>query len=1169
MLKNIFIYLSVSLIAALTFTGCTDDLLKDYGINGEGEMEIPVDIDFMPMAAADITSRASSDNASADAMSDIEDLCIVLFKEDGSFKEIIEVNDPLDYNEYDIDRTEADAVSGQLSTEVTTKRRSLNLKLTLGEKLYIYAVANLNSPSQTTRQYLEAKGIADMDREEFCSMRRTWDPEDIKQNDEMAGYFTDGYTDGSNANTTSYGNEGLITVRTGSALHCWLRRLASRVSIGFDATNLDDNTTIYIRDVRIHDVPYDCSLLTSNAVEVQSDGKVLRDVSGGLLDDDKNKQVLEFFTGQTSTTGNSALGVALTSGRKNLDDYQRLNKIGHEADHKTLFFYENMQGEGELKHQDTGKNDTSDDLGNVLDSTPDGKVDSPASTDPNNPHYKDAKPAGTYIEVRAYYVSEARGNEGRGEIFYRFMLGKDADRDYNAERNHHYKLTLKFNGYANDYDWHIEYNQRQNDITIPNPYYISYGYNESLELPISIIGEVEKAEATILRNDWWPSVLWEDVESDQDRGDETKRMHLDRSKVYYNSDDVKQAKAYREDARTKFEKDEKYKLHPEWVASVLRDSKFDREGVANGFLSLKLPVGNVIGDGVSAATDPNKPNAVGVGVNYIYNSDWAAKSLGYRSYDVSKNVTGSAEEGTYSVKIEKAVGKKSAKTTMYLPLYTRQKNLVKTTGYTGANPYVTDQRRAQVRYKFTLKSGAVIDTIIDIVQVAKIENPMGVWRDWNNAAPFDVVLKVRYGDTPDFRNLRSRGGWSAEVESGNDWILLNGGRKKIYGGDDTNIAFTYRPAGTLSDPSKVRCGVILVKYHNYSCVHRIFVRQGYAPIQIQDDHKVEWFSFNMKSKGVPADSPLDEGSLFRYGNWDQAIASSNNVADSWPEPWLLVNHLSFSDHSDQSFVLAAPDKDGNTELKWGKIKSKTDKMNTFSTSRIDYIWSDNDTGTFTFDGRECRLMNYNDIDKLREGDHSTIRNAYGILYGDGATTTQTDVVTSYRYDSDHRDYGMRGCFAYNSHDGRQIFFPIGQAGYGHRKAKRNTTASTDAAIGNEYGYGVREIGTAVLRYAAGRITFMKHTNHYDEACFQPLFYDLFRRHGAIYWANNPHNAGTKEKPDFRTSLDINYFTFDFNNLGTEPFQGVDTSNGKFDYGSDACFIRLVAVPPGTSKKPKR
>ncbi len=39
------------------------------------------------------------------------------------------------------------------------------------------------------------------------------------------------------------------------------------------------------------------------------------------------------------------------------------------------------------------------------------------------------------------------------------MLGKNADDDYNAERNFHYKLTLRFRGHANDVDWHIEYDE--------------------------------------------------------------------------------------------------------------------------------------------------------------------------------------------------------------------------------------------------------------------------------------------------------------------------------------------------------------------------------------------------------------------------------------------------------------------------------------------------------------------------------------------------------------------------------------------------------------------------------------------------------------------------------------------------------------------------------------
>jgi len=78
---------------------------------------------------------------------------------------------------------------------------------------------------------------------------------------------------------------------------------------------------------------------------------------------------------------------------------------------------------------------------------------------------------GSYIEVKAHYVSRNEGDMSAGEIAYRFMLGKDTDTDYDAQRNYHYKLTMKFNGYANDVDWHIDY-EREPGIIIPNPYYI-------------------------------------------------------------------------------------------------------------------------------------------------------------------------------------------------------------------------------------------------------------------------------------------------------------------------------------------------------------------------------------------------------------------------------------------------------------------------------------------------------------------------------------------------------------------------------------------------------------------------------------------------------------------------------------------------------------------------
>ena len=133
-----------------------------------------------------------------------------------------------------------------------------------------------------------------------------------------------------------------------------------------------------------------------------------------------------------------------------------------------------MQGKGKLKWQDVSGD-------NQHISFPDGN-------DPDDPGYRDGKPCGTYIEVEGFYISNTAENPGKGAIFYRFMLGKNADDDYNAERNFHYKLTMRFQGSANDVDWHIDY-QEDPGIYVPNPYYISYLYDHSMMLPVKIKGK--------------------------------------------------------------------------------------------------------------------------------------------------------------------------------------------------------------------------------------------------------------------------------------------------------------------------------------------------------------------------------------------------------------------------------------------------------------------------------------------------------------------------------------------------------------------------------------------------------------------------------------------------------------------------------------------------------
>ena len=130
-----------------------------------------------------------------------------------------------------------------------------------------------------------------------------------------------------------------------------------------------------------------------------------------------------------------------------------------------------MQGEGKDKRQD------SDD---------DHKLDAPGNKEEGDAGYKDDKPYGSYIEVKAYYRSINADRIGSGEITYRFMLGKDVKTDYDAERNHHYKLTLKFNRFANDVDWHIDYTEEDPGMLIPSPFYISYLYNHTMLMPLKI-----------------------------------------------------------------------------------------------------------------------------------------------------------------------------------------------------------------------------------------------------------------------------------------------------------------------------------------------------------------------------------------------------------------------------------------------------------------------------------------------------------------------------------------------------------------------------------------------------------------------------------------------------------------------------------------------------------
>jgi len=109
---------------------------------------------------------------------------------------------------------------------------------------------------------------------------------------------------------------------------------------------------------------------------------------------------------------------------------------------------------------------------------------------------------------------------------------------------------------------------------------------------------------------------------------------------------------------------------------------------------------------------------------------------------------------------------------------------------------------------------------------------------------------------------------------------------------DRNIDFQINFTGATG------FAAVKVRYHNYTCEHDIFCRNGYYPVALADGsytntlnhNKVtpyrKWSSFNVysfKSDGTPVftSSPIDPGSMFRRGSYT-AILSSND--EKFPTP---------------------------------------------------------------------------------------------------------------------------------------------------------------------------------------------------------------------------------------------------------------------------------------------
>lgn len=1133
-ITTLFCFVLLMLQFVLT-TSCRDDYFMTEEI-GKGDAVISVSLCFDQENALLGKTRAGeaqkeTGGDDGDAIQNINSLCMLFYNEAGELvhnyivynndvtpdPDVADWNYKLEDNRIDEDKNE----DGSQFEDDKTGSATFKLRSIKRGRYYVYAVANMGDLGDYSDAIKTRAGLK--------SISLTWEDE-IAKNSEMFGIF-------SLKSDRNASDDQPVTINSPSVqLHSWLRRAASKVTVAFDGTGLYENVQIYIENIVIKDIPKTCALGNPNtpgqadvskvyplsdymAEETKWDDRMLErsvrySASNGLLEEGKSIIIQELPDKDLQTlTPENYKHVCKTQhpylgmGEDGDDSNIITNRHAHTA--KSLFFYENMQGKGKLKYQ-------SNDGGHSI------WKPNPDENEPGS-GWKDEKPYGTYVEVSGYYRCTASDEHlGAGPIKFRFMLGKDVKTDYNAERNTHYKLTLKFKGYGNDADWHIEYKEPPG-IHVTTPQYISYLYNKEMTATVKVTGTMKsgyKLVARILAKKEKSYAGKHECENDEvdssftgwkPWGNNTKAFPLVTDGFFYNQQSVYE------------------------------------DGPWNSFLSLIKTSTVKVG---KPEWEKQMSNKVNVSDASFYNFQYYkgivdGKDRSKRVYEWTGNEMsgGSEADGKYTVVDN---GKELV---FSIPLYTRAKELVTRTGFTGNNPYVAYPRKEVVRFTIedenNNKVAGPVD--LDMIQVRRVENPKGVWRSHSCSDDFHVTLMRLPNEEGDFVPFKSEGEWSAEImEGGDNFITLEGTSEsvtvkpdRVEGKGEQFIDFKIKFNGTIGE-NDVRCAIVRVRYHNYTCEHDIFVRQGYAPLTLEgnvSDSNPAWVSYNVyrfdkDNNPVYTRSPLEEGSLFRRGN-NTAILASNNDRPGFGYADKYTSAPS------EDFHVLKPGETSVSNVSWDGLAPSTEEEK----KRFNGSWTlpgKSDERIATIDDFYHTLVSTDINGKINKG--------YGILYGDGARETATEKSIAQGYvrieepNSPNSEKGMRGCFVYNKDNGHCIFLPIGKLGYGRRQGVAPWSDSSEKP---------------------GKLRYASRNTWYDsgDIIYQPLFYDLYKRPGAVYHCRNRignlevTDPTTKEKYTDVTkssALDINYFT-----MGFEGFENGAATIKDDVLKPDACFLRTV------------
>lgn len=831
-----YIILPLIIVFAAMLSACQDDLR--FQPIGEGEANIQATIKFHPLIAAPVGDQES--RTPGDAIKTIRDIQVVIYKPDKNVEDGYKLFRVDRYGEkYDNTFTKGtqeempDDYSPNDKSEESTETATFTIKDLPYGRYKIYAVANYETLIEENIQTPVA----------LMNHKATWHgetQEQVSTNDQMFGCFS--ADNNSDYDVNDNGAPVLEISKNEINLTAWIKRLASKITIVYDGQQLFEGINIYIKSVSVRDIPKECVLgfnkgqLTENYQRengvngnspTSTDGLLETTPTGSLyyrtdyhsgnpseidsittLDTDPGVNYTEWMQ---ITRNVKALGAVSEDGKHHYVTDENGEIVTHTESMPALYFYENCQG----NYPDNPDFDKTPDLKDVGIKQTDEKV------------FKDRVPYGTFIEVEGYYVSTNPNNQSSGPIKYRFMLGQNNTYNYNALRNRHYKITLKFKGYANQPEWHIVYDETEPGLYPYPEYNVSYMYNVRHDIPIRLTGNPYKVTLQIIENNWAPydpsqpdSVAPAYVATDDpNRPFRWYKASYDQQDIPFktqqgqnmtNTQITNLGAGGRADFSPKpvtnywisgyyygKHKRSAYNSKMPYVPAI-PGSDDEITPIWVGFLALQVPkdydsYSTILTTGIqdTQGVDNYYEDNTIAGMRNYYNGNGGTDidgrtNIGVKLYECSYEFnTNDVRNGGDSTQVTSYVGgnlngRNAAKLknngddsyTLTVPFFTMPKDIGYITGFSGNNPYEAYERRAKVLITAYFKDGeknVVLRKRVPVFQQKRIVNPKGVWRAGTSEETFHVrLMELPSPASTRFQQIESDGEWEAWVATEKD-----------------------------------------------------------------------------------------------------------------------------------------------------------------------------------------------------------------------------------------------------------------------------------------------------------------------------------------------------------------------------------------------------------------